>query len=144
MNPADNSFFTRSFSIKTRLTLFYGLATAVLLIITTLFFYLTVLHILHQANRQFLMDEVAILRNLLTKNPPRLLGLKQEVIEVPYTETGSEYRYYIRILDENNRTLLQTPNFDSVLKEATLFHDFIQKTMMKCFLLEFSQRINLF
>ncbi|HSW70103.1 MAG TPA: heavy metal sensor histidine kinase [Gammaproteobacteria bacterium] len=114
MNNA-NSRTLQSYSIKTRLTLFYGLTTVVLLVITALFFYLITMHILHQANRQFMLDEISILRKLLENQPKKFLGLEQEVIEIPYTETGSEYRYYIRILDKNKNTILQTPRFNYVL-----------------------------
>lgn len=114
----DKSQTTQPYSIKTRLTFFYSLTTMVLLIITSLFFYLTTLHILHKANQQFLSDEIGVLSNLLINQPNNLLTLKQEMIESTYMETQSEYRYYIRILDENNRPILQTPHFDQALKQA--------------------------
>jgi len=114
----------QSYSIKTRLTLFYGLTTIVLLIVTALFFYLTTLHILHKANQQFLADEIGVLKNLLENQPHNLIRLQQEVIEAPYTETSSEYRHYIRIRDENNHTILQTPHFNRALKQADYFNHF--------------------
>lgn len=93
----------------------------ILLTITTLFFYLTTLHILHKANQQFLTDEIHVLSNLLENRPGNLLALKQEVIETSDIETSSEYRYYIRILDQKNQTILQTPHFARALKQANFF-----------------------
>lgn len=93
----------------------------ILLVVTSLFFYLTTLHILHKANQQFLTDEIHVLSNLLENQPGNVLALKQELIETSYIETSSEYRYYIRMLDENNRTILQTPHFNQALKQANFF-----------------------
>lgn len=102
----------------------------VLLIITSLFLYLTTLHILHKANQQFLSDEISVLSNLLINQPNNLLTLKQEMIESAYMETNAEYRYYIRILDENNRPILQTPHFNQALNQAVFLKHSQRKEMM--------------
>ncbi len=117
----DNSVSIEAYSIKTRLTLFYSLTTAILLIVTTLFFYLTTLHMMHKGNQQFLSDEINVLKNLLENQPQNFLGLKQEVMDSSYIEETSEYRFYIRVLDENNNTLLQTPYFNQALSQANFF-----------------------
>jgi two-component system heavy metal sensor histidine kinase CusS len=109
-------------SIKSRLTLFYSLATAALLTVSTLFLYFTTLHIMHHANEQFLSDEIDVLKNLLENKPDNLLDLKQEVSEPAYMETNSEYRYYIRILNKNKKTLIETPSFENVLHNADFFN----------------------
>ncbi len=111
----------KSFSLKTRLTLFYGCTTALLLIITGLFLYGMTIHILHKANHQFLSDEIGVLENLLQNQPEKLLALKQELIETPYTETDSEYRYYIRILDQTHNVILETPFFNQTFQQSPLF-----------------------
>lgn len=108
-------------SIKSRLTLFYGLATAVLLTFTALFLYFTTTHIMYQANQQFLSDEVDVLNNLLENKSDHLFALKQEVVEEPYTQTSSEYHYYIRIIDHQKNILLETPHFDTMLGGAEFF-----------------------
>ncbi|HSW93145.1 MAG TPA: heavy metal sensor histidine kinase [Gammaproteobacteria bacterium] len=117
----DNFIFHR-YSIKTRLTVFYGLTTMLLLLITTLFFYLTTLHILHHANQQFLSDEIRILQKVLRNQPENLLTLRQKVIDSSYMEPDSEYRYYVRILDEQHHVLLQTPFFNNALGEAVFLN----------------------
>jgi len=118
---SNDNFPFQHYSIKTRLTFFYGLTTILLLIVISLFFYLTTMHILHHANKQFLSDETAILSKLLENQPENLLALKQEVIDNSYIETSSEYRFYIRMLDEKNRTILQTPHFGKALSQADCF-----------------------
>lgn len=119
MNTAK---INHTYSIETRLTFFYSLATVVLLATTILFLYFTTLHILHKANQQFLTDEINVIKTILENQPQNLNALKEEVIEVPYTETGSEYRYYIRILGKNKHTIMQTPRFDKTLGDVDFFN----------------------
>lgn len=103
----------------------------IILIITGLFLYLTTLHILHKANEQFMADEIGVLSHLLETQPNNLLTLKQEVIESSYIETNSEYRYYIRILDENNRTILQSPHFNQALNQTIFLKYLTEKNEKK-------------
>ena len=108
-------------SIKARLTLFYSVTMALLMIVSISFLYFMTLHIMHNANQQFLSDEIDVLKNLLENKPDRLLALKQEIDEVPYTKTPSEYHYYIRIMDKKNNVLLETPHFNNLVRDAALF-----------------------
>src|SRR5689334_2695011 len=117
-----NAHYAPNASIKARLTLFYGLATAILLTVTALFLFCTTLHIMHKANQQFLSDEIDIIKNLLEKKSNHLFALKQEVTETPYTQTASEYHFYIRILDDKKKILLETPHFSNLLQSAKLFN----------------------
>lgn len=112
---------THTGSITTRLTLFYSFATFLLITIIALFMYGTTVHILHRANYQFLSNEVDILRKLLQHKSVSRLVLEQKVIEVPYTETGSVYHYYIRILDDKNRLVIETPQMDKVFRNISFF-----------------------
>lgn len=111
----------KTYSIKTRLTLYYALTTSIILIGISLLFYSTTLHILHKANQLFLSDEITTLSHLLEDHPNNLPALKREVLETPYTETQSGYHYFIRILDEQNHTMLETPNDNNAFKHADFF-----------------------
>ncbi len=109
-------------SITTRLTLFYSIATFLLITVIAFFLYGTTIHILHKANYHFLSREVDILANLIKKKSLNWSMLEQKVIEVPYTETGSDYHYFIRILNENNQIVLQTPQMDEVFHHTDFFN----------------------
>ena len=108
-------------SITTRLTLFYSLATFVLITLIALFLYGTTVHILHRANYQFLSNEIDILTKLLKKKSVNPLVLEQKVIEVPYTETGSVYHYYIRIIDDQNKLVIETPRMEQAFHNVAFF-----------------------
>jgi two-component system heavy metal sensor histidine kinase CusS len=122
LNNAD-TYLAPTGSIKARLTLFYSLATAILLSVTAFFLFFATSHIMHKANQQFLSDEIDVIKNLLENKSDHLFALKQEMTETPYTQTPSEYHFYIRILDDKNKILLETPHFSSLLKDAELFNE---------------------
>lgn len=108
-------------SITTRLTLFYSVTTCILLIIIALCLYGATVHILHKANYQFLSNEVDILTKILKKKPLSWFVLEQKVVDVPYTETGSVYHYYIRILNEKSQSMIETPQMGSAFQNADFF-----------------------
>lgn len=103
-------------SITVRLTFFYSVATFILLFVIGLFLYGTTVHVLHRANNQFLSHEIVILKKLLKNQSKNRLALEQKVVEIPNAETGSAYHYFVRILDEKNNVVLQTPGIKKVLK----------------------------
>lgn len=109
-------------SITARLTFFYSTTTFILLTIVALFLYGTTIYVLHNANHQFLSNEIDILKNLLENKPNNRLALEQKVVEVPYTKTGSVYHYYIRILDDKRKIVLKTPETEGVFHKAAFFN----------------------
>lgn len=120
LKRAKNSFL-KSGSITTRLTVLYSLATFILMTVITLFLYGVTVHILHHANYNFLSNEIDILSKLLKNKNVSYVVLEQRVIEVPYTETGSIYHYYIRILNDKNETVIETPRMKNVFKDVEFF-----------------------
>jgi two-component system heavy metal sensor histidine kinase CusS len=102
-------------SIRSRLTLFYSLAAFTLLTLITLFLYWETINILYKADYQFLSDEVETLQYILQNKHPNLTALKQEVIDYPTKPGDSIYRHYIRVFDENNKMLIETPGMSSIL-----------------------------
>lgn len=113
-------------SITTRLTFFYGIATFILLFVIGLFLYGITTHVIHRANYHFLTHEIDILKNLLENKPNNRSALEQKVVEVPYTETGSVYHYFVRILNEKGEMILQTPGTKKVIKKA----DFLNQPLL--------------
>lgn len=106
----------KSLSIKSRLILFYSLATIVLLALVAVFLYWTMLDTLHDADHQFISAEIDILQYLLDTKPDDLGALKQEVNESPYALRNSVYRYYIRILDNQSNLIIETVGMKNALR----------------------------
>lgn len=102
-------------SIRTRLTLFYTLAAFFLLTAITSFLYWETRNILYKADYQFLAEEVDTLQYILNDKFPDLNELKKEVVEIPLEPDGSMYRYYIRVLNENKKLIIETPGINTVL-----------------------------
>lgn len=102
--------------ISVQLTLFYSVATFILIAITALFFYFSLVNFLQDASRQFLADEIGIIQNIISTKPNNLLALKQEVTDIPEALHNSAYHYYIRILDNNGKIVTETPKMPELLK----------------------------
>ncbi|MHB1948510.1 MAG: heavy metal sensor histidine kinase [Gammaproteobacteria bacterium] len=117
-----NSKLVKTHSIITRLTLFYSFAAFILITVIALLLYGTTVHILHRGNYQFLSNEVDILRKLLINKKVNPQVLEQKVIEVPYTETGSVYHYYIRILNDKNAVVIETPQMEKAFHNVPFFN----------------------
>src|SRR5687768_13869746 len=92
--------FFKSKSITFQLTMFYTLATSLLLVFITFSLYLIMEDILYKVEHQFLSDEIVILEHIVHKKQHQLSALKQEVREIPSVLDSSVYTYYIRILDD--------------------------------------------
>lgn len=107
-------FLAKKTSISFQLTVFYSLATFLLVAVICLFFYLGMVHILYNADRQFLSDEINIIQNILKTRPNSLVSLNQEITDIPNTLKNSVYHYYIRILNENHKIVLATPKIEDI------------------------------
>jgi two-component system heavy metal sensor histidine kinase CusS len=105
-------------SITGRLTLLYTLSAFGVLVLATVFLYWVLVSNLEREDNEFLADKIRILRGILQKHPDNIEALKEEVkwegaaLEPP--------EYYIRILDEEGRTLMETPGMSSIIT-ASLF-----------------------
>lgn len=101
-------------SISSQLTLFYSLATFLLIAIISIFFYLGMIRVLYNADHQFLSDEINIIKNILKSNTNNLSSLRQEVTAIPYALDNSVYHYYVRIFDENQKVVVATPKIEQI------------------------------
>lgn len=109
-------------SIRTRLTLFYTLAVFAVLTIIVLLLYWATLHILYKADYEFLADEVDTIQYIMEKNPINKVALRQAVVDAPVQPVGSIYRYYVRVLDDKNNLIIETPGTANVLQPETILH----------------------
>ena len=107
-------------SITLRITLFYAIATSILLALIVASSYGVMVTILHRAEHQFLSDEINILHHIIKKKHDKLAELKQEVAEIPHLLDSSVYRYYIRILDEKGNVIIETKDAKEILQSTPL------------------------
>lgn len=118
LKSVKNYLFNKG-TIRTRLALLYTLAAFFPLIILTMFLYWEMCNILYQANYQFLSDEVDTIQFILNNQNSNQRALKKVTIDMPMNTDRSIYRYFVRIVDENDNVLIQTPGSDEVLKNTT-------------------------
>lgn len=101
----------KPWSITARLTLLYIVSASVILLSIGWYLHQTLAETLAQDNRQFLLKEIQLLRTVLLEQPPNLERLADEQSEGMDLPVG---RYYSRILDENGRSLIETPGMESL------------------------------
>lgn len=98
---------TRSSSIARTLAVLYTVSASGLLAISIVYLYWVLVADLQQVNNTFLFSRISALQMLLKKDSDNREALQ--------AETRIESRGYIRILDEMNRTFLETPGMDDLL-----------------------------
>lgn len=121
------SVFSPTRSITTRLTVFYAVATFILLVVIAIFLYLGMIGFLYQNDQQFLSDEIEVVQYLLGSQDHDQSALKHEVRDVPFVLAHSMYHYAIRVIDNNDHIVMQTPGMREALRTA----DFFNKTSKK-------------
>lgn len=99
-------------SISRRLTLFYVLTTAVLLVLAAAYLYWSQVKNLEREDNDFVAAKIQDCREVLRNHPndARLL-----VNEIQVETANSLIKYYIRLLDDNGRILLETPGMTNLL-----------------------------
>jgi len=106
----------RPWSLTARLTLFYTVCTFVVLAVSAGLLYEMLAHSIAKEQRHRLSDTVQVLRSILAERPDALASLEEEVTWE--TQVTKYARYYLRILDERGRVLIETPGKGSLLKQA--------------------------
>ncbi|HBP89329.1 MAG TPA: heavy metal sensor histidine kinase [Nitrospirales bacterium] len=101
----------KPWSITVRLTFLYILSASVILCSIGWYLHQTLAATLEQDNKQFLLQEIQLLRMVLEEQPPNLGRLADEQSEGIGLPTG---RYYSRILDETGHSLIETPGMESL------------------------------
>jgi two-component system heavy metal sensor histidine kinase CusS len=110
----NNVNFLNKVSIRTRFTLLYSIAAFSLLALITIFLYWESVNILYKTDYQFLSDQVDAIEYALENKQIHLADLKQQVIDEPMDTEGSIYKYYVRILDDKNKIVMETPGIHSI------------------------------
>lgn len=105
----------RPWSIARRLTLFYVATTAVLLILAATYLYWTQLTNLEREDTDFLVNKIEDCRRVLQERPddPALL-----INEVQVEAAASLIKYYVGVLEESGRVLLETAGMSNTLAGA--------------------------
>ncbi len=95
-----------SWSITGRLTFLYTVSTCGMLVLSTVFLYWVLASSLIQEGVQFLADTTHVLRGIVRDHPNDLEALEEEV----QSEVAARQytKYYVRVLDEQGETLLET------------------------------------
>ena len=107
-------------SIATQLAFSYSLATLLLITVIALLAYWVIVDTLSKANHQFLSDEISIITHILNKKPGNSAALQQEVTDIPEALANSVYHYYIRILDNQQKIIIEkTMSFYEKTKNET-------------------------
>lgn len=106
----------RTWSITRRLTLLYVASTVALLVLSAEFLYWTLKRNLEDTRHGMLASKVEVLRLLLQEHPDKAEALDSEVEHE--ASASQPFKYYIRILDLQGRTLLETPGMKELLPVA--------------------------
>jgi two-component system heavy metal sensor histidine kinase CusS len=107
----------RPWSITARLTLLYIVSASAMLLLIGFYLHQSLADALAQDHRQFLLQEIQLLRTVLREQPPNLARLADEQSEGADLPVG---RYYSRILDATGNSLIATPGMES-LPAAAMF-----------------------
>jgi two-component system heavy metal sensor histidine kinase CusS len=99
-----------------RLTAAYTLAGLVLVFIATASLYVVLVSELEKSTNQFLADKENVLRTMLRERPDDEDALREEV----ELETAARryQQFYIRVSDDENRTILMTPGMSEQLDSS--------------------------
>ena len=104
--------FSRPSSIAKRLTFFYTVFTSLLLILSGIFLYAVLTTDLEREDTKFLVDEAEGLRAILKESGNDQKDLEEEVRWEP--RASKLLKYYVRVLDENGKILIQTTGIGKI------------------------------
>jgi len=100
-------------SLAFRLTLWYTAASLLLLLAATGTLYWALVANLERSSSLFLADKVHVVTTLLLERPNDWDGLREEI---ELESAARRYdQFYIRLLDENSKTLLETSRMSALL-----------------------------
>ena len=102
---------TGSWSIASRLTLFYTLSTFGLLLLATVVLYWGLKRSLEMEDMELLADKINVMRLILRERAEEMEPLKEEL----EWESGQRRynKYYGRLLNEYGRVVLATPGMEA-------------------------------
>ncbi len=105
-------------SIAARLALWYTASAFVVVAVATGLLYWVLVTNVSREDDQFLVDTVQIMRAVLRERPNDIAALRQEV---DWEGAARRYaRVYVRVLDERDHLLIETPGASSIIGQHTL------------------------
>ena len=110
----------RRWSMATQLTFYYTVCTCLLLATAAATLYWALEHTLVQESQAFLTHKLQVLALIVQKRPLDTDGLDQEVREEAQVSAHSQSPYQLRVLDQSDRLIAETPGMGSTLP-VTLF-----------------------
>lgn len=108
----------KSISITNRITFFYTLSTLAIIALIVILLYMTLTNLLSRTSNQFLFDELAVITNILKTDPTNTDAIEQEVYWTPPPHEEHAFIYYIRVLDQQHKVLIETPGMRNKLVGA--------------------------
>ena len=102
-------------SISRRLTLCYVAATGILLVLAAAYLYWSQVSNLEREDTDFLVNKIQDCRRVLQERPNDTAML---VNEIQVEASASLIKYYVRLLDERGRILLETSGMSGLLPVA--------------------------
>ncbi len=114
-----SNFAKKNFSIANKFTILYTSASMLILIIIALALSWALSDLMQAAERQYLIDEVYVVKNLLYKHNENLSSIKQEVDGVPEAQkNNASYYYFSKVKDSNGKVLMSTPGAEQKISHV--------------------------
>lgn len=107
--------FPPTWPIVRRLTLLYSVSLFLLIAVTAGFLDWVLTTDMKRDSEQFLSAEIQSLRTLIRQQPDNITAWREEVEREAGSLKGFA-RYYIRILDEEGRPIIETPGMGAIIK----------------------------
>jgi hypothetical protein len=117
---AKNSGATKRWAMTTRLTLHYTISVFILLTAASAFLYWGLARNLLQQEQDYLHQKMQVQELLLKRQPLDRAALDQEASEEAGISGRSRSPFFLRVLDEKNRPIVETPGMASILP-ASIF-----------------------
>ncbi len=101
--------------MATSLTLYYSLSIFILLAAASAFLYSGLDRSMDEANREYLLQKMQILTQILQTQPLNRPGVEQEVREEAEISGHSQSPFYLRVLDAKKQSVVETPGMAATL-----------------------------
>lgn len=105
-------------SIQSQLLFLYSVAVVAILTLAAVGFFWEEQSIVNRADYNFIADEVNDIQYIIAEKGRDMDLLRQKIITKPLRTHNSMYRYYIRVLDDKNNIMLETPGMSEVMLAA--------------------------
>jgi len=115
MADPRNPRIDNHWAMTTWLTLYYTISVFVLLTAASAFLYSGLERSMDQENRDYLLQKMQILAQILQTQPLNSAGVEQEVREEAEISGRSQSPFFLRVLDANGQLVVETPGMASNL-----------------------------